>query len=57
MSRLERLDPDDVLCRMPKSEGALVNVNSDARGTKDFADMDFTPWRFRRLRGSLAKSV
>jgi len=37
----ERLDLDDVRCRMAKDEGALVAINSDAHGTAQF---DYLRW-------------
>ena len=44
----DRLDLDDAHCRMAKSEGVRLSVNSDAHGIKDFANLDFAIAQARR---------
>jgi len=44
----DRLDLDDVRCRMAKEEGVLVAVSSDAHSTFDFANLKFGIGQARR---------
>lgn len=44
----ERLDLDDVLCRMAREEGVLVSINSDAHSTFDFANLRYGVGQARR---------
>ncbi len=44
----ERLDLDDVLCRMAREEGVLVSINSDAHSTFDFANLRYGIGQARR---------
>jgi DNA polymerase (family 10) len=52
-SHPERLDLDDVHCRMAREEGVLVSINSDAHGINDFDNLRFGVGQARR--GWLAK--
>jgi len=44
----DRLDLDDVRCRMAREEGVLVAINSDAHSTFDFAHLRFGIGQARR---------
>jgi DNA polymerase (family 10) len=44
----DRLDLDDVRCRMAREEGVLVAVNSDAHSTYDFAHLKYGIGQARR---------
>jgi DNA polymerase (family 10) len=44
----ERLDLNDVHCRMARDEGVLVAVNSDAHGVHDFDNLQFGVGQARR---------
>jgi DNA polymerase (family 10) len=50
----ERLDLNDVHCRMARDEGVLVAVNSDAHSVHDFDNLAFGVGQARR--GWLEKS-
>ena len=47
-SQPERLDLDDVMCRMARDEGVLVSINSDAHSTFDFASLRYGVGQARR---------
>jgi DNA polymerase (family 10) len=44
----DRLDLDDVHCRMARDEGVLVAINSDAHSTHDFAHLRYGVGQARR---------
>jgi DNA polymerase (family 10) len=44
----ERLDLDDLHCRMAKEEGVLVSIGSDAHGVQDFDHLRFGVGQARR---------
>lgn len=44
----ERLDLNDVQCRMAKDEGVLVSIDSDAHGVQDFDNLRFGIGQARR---------
>lgn len=47
-SQPERLDLDDVLCKMARDAGVLVSINSDAHSTGDFANLEYGIGQARR---------
>jgi len=47
-SQPDRLDIDDVICRMACDEGVTVSINSDAHGTSDFANLRYGVGQARR---------
>jgi DNA polymerase (family 10) len=47
-SHPERLDLDDLHCRMAKDEGVLVSIGSDAHGVHDFDNLRFGVGQARR---------
>jgi DNA polymerase (family 10) len=44
----DRLDLDDVHCRMARDEGVLVAIDSDAHGVNDFAHLEYGVGQARR---------
>jgi DNA polymerase (family X) len=44
----DRLDLSDVHCRMAKSEGVMVSINTDAHRVEDFNNLQFGVWQARR---------
>lgn len=47
-SQPDRLDLDDVLCKMARDAGVLVSINSDAHSTQDFANLEYGIGQARR---------